>query len=210
MADAKRFFELIDHYNTSDVAGQAETEAVILGQFRQDKAVLALDMSGFTDLVQRFGVVHYVAIIRRMNLIAGQVIETNKGAIAKTDADNLTAVFGSVSHAVEAADQLFQAFEDDNQGKPSTRHIRASVGIAYGDILAVPGYDVNGDAVNLSYKLGEDLAEVGEILLDQSAYRCLSKPEQAAYSARQYDVSGVTINAWLKPSMFEVSALGTD
>ena len=34
MADAKRFFELIDHYNTSDVAGQAETEAVILGQFR--------------------------------------------------------------------------------------------------------------------------------------------------------------------------------
>jgi len=210
MADAKRFFELIDHYNTTDLAGQAEAEAVILGEFRQDKAVLALDMSGFTDLVQRFGVVHYVAIIRRMNLIAGQVIETNKGAIAKTDADNLTAVFDSVSYAVEAADRLFQAFEDDNQDKPSSRHIRASVGIAYGDILAVPGYDVNGDAVNLSYKLGEDLAKVGEILIDQSAYRCLTKPEQAAYNARQYDVSGVTINAWLKPSMFEASVLGTE
>jgi len=210
MADAKRFFELIDHYNTTDLAGQAEAEAVILGEFRQDKAVLALDMSGFTDLVQRFGVVHYVAIIRRMNLIAGQVIETNKGAIAKTDADNLTAVFDSVSYAVEAADRLFQAFEDDNQDKLSSRHIRASVGIAYGDILAVPGYDVNGDAVNLSYKLGEDLAKVGEILIDQSAYRCLTKPEQAAYNARQYDVSGVTINAWLKPSMFEASVLGTE
>ena len=199
ITDAKRFFELIDQYNNGDDADRVQIEAVILEHFRQHKAVLALDMSGFTDLVQRFGVIHYVAIIRRMNLIARQIVEKNKGAIAKTDADNLTAIFNSVSHAVDATDQLFEAFENDNHRLPSSQHIRASAGIAYGEILAVPGYDVNGDAVNLSYKLGEDLAEVGEILVDQSAYECLSESQQTDYSARCFEVSGVTISAWLKP-----------
>ena len=199
ITDAKRFFELIDQYNNGDDADRVQIEAVILEHFRQHKAVLALDMSGFTDLVQRFGVIHYVAIIRRMNLIARQIVEKNKGAIAKTDADNLTAIFNSVSHAVDATDQLFEAFENDNHRLPSSQHIMASAGIAYGEILAVPGYDVNGDAVNLSYKLGEDLAEVGEILVDQSAYECLSESQQTDYSARCFEVSGVTISAWLKP-----------
>ena len=47
--------------------------------------------------------------------------------------------------------------------------------------------------------LGEDLAEVGEILVDQSAYECLSESQQTYYSARCFEVSGVTISAWIKP-----------
>lgn len=196
MTDAAMFFQMLDRYNGADEVERAAIEREITSMFQVAKAVVAVDMSGFTRTVQEFGVVHYMGVIRRMNEISRRVIGDGKGEIAKTDADNLTAVFGDVETALATTLDLFEAFDTDNEGYEPSRRIRASAGIAWGDILAVPGYDVNGDAVNLSYKLGEDMAKVGQILMEEAAYQQLAAERQAQFTESDYRVSDVTIDAY--------------
>jgi class 3 adenylate cyclase len=47
--------------------------------------------------------------------------------------------------------------------------LSVAIGIDHGKILLVPGADCFGDAVNIAYKLGEDVARGGEILITENA-----------------------------------------
>ena len=49
-----------------------------------------------------------------------------------------------------------------------------TVGIDVGDILLIDQVECFGDAVNLAYKLGEDIARPGEVLLTPQARSAVS------------------------------------
>jgi len=159
------FSALLDTLNSATPARRPEVEQTILDTFQRRKAVLALDMSGFTLTVRREGILSYLCQVRRMHRLSEPIVLAHHGMVVKNEADNLLAVFDSPEQAVLAALAMVAAAA---QPQPSgVVAIAFSVGIDCGDILLIDQVDCFGDAVNLAYKLGEDIARPGEVLVTQ-------------------------------------------
>jgi adenylate cyclase len=132
-----------------------QLERSIEQEFGRECAVLVVDMTGFARETQLRGIVAYLALIRAMRNAAAIAVDTRSGRVVKAEADNLFCVFERAAEAIDAARELVVGHD-------------VSIGIGYGRVLDV-GDDVWGDEVNLASKLGEDVAQHGEILLTEGA-----------------------------------------
>ena len=73
--------------------------------------------------------------------------------------------------------------------------IDACIGIAQGRALVLPGQDLFGDCVNIAAKLGEDLAQPGEILVAMHAFSRIDTRETYVSEGMKVEVSGLAIEA---------------
>ncbi len=186
-----------------------ERRAIIDEQLRQaferKVAILALDMSGFTRLTDQYGIIHYLAMIHQMQESAGPAVTGNGGQVIKQEADNLFAIFECPVHALEAALDIFRAFEAINSVVPDHRDIYGCIGIGYGNTLVIGDEDLFGSEMNLASKLGEDLAQRMEILLTPSAYEAL--PAEC-YSCQpvEFSTSGMELCCYRFQECFQARA----
>lgn len=192
----ERFFAELDKYNA---ATQPDTrhhiEEHFWDAFGVNKAPLVLDMSGFSALTTRYGIMHYLAMVRRMQLALRPMVERTGGQIVKFEADNLFAVYDEVEPAIRAAIQMNLSLEAMNTMTDDTRDIHVSIGIAYGKLLLVPEQDFYGDPVNLASKLGEDIAGRGEILVTEAAFERVRPDSGIQTEKLEMSISGITIAA---------------
>ena len=137
--------------------------------FTQRRAVLVLDMSGFSRVTQRYGIVTFLVMIMRMRGLSEPIIEAYNGELVKAEGDNLYCLFPEVDDAVGAALEIMAALDQANLTLPHDRGLYASIGIGFGDVLVLEHADMFGDEVNKASKLGEDIARRGEILLTSAA-----------------------------------------
>jgi adenylate cyclase len=193
---AARFHELLlQHSREPDMVNRLGIEQTLWREFGAERAVLVLDMTGFSELCERHGIVHYLSMVKRMQATAQPIIGKYDGALVKFEADNCYATFPTVDGALRAALELNSAFHHANDATPDELDIRISCGIDYGQILVLHGRDFYGHAVNRACKLGEDVAIAGEILITAEAAAKLSTPHNGA-SRVQLGVSGIRIDAW--------------
>ena len=166
----ERFHELLQRYSSEpNPAARDALEETLWSEFGLDKVVLVLDMSGFSRITQRHGIVHYLSMVRRMQLTAEPVIESHGGTVVKFEADNCFAMFDDSLSAVRCGVGLNLAFDAANIVTPVELDIHISVGIDRGRVLVVDNYlEFFGNAVNCASKLGEDGARPGEILLTKA------------------------------------------
>ena len=148
---------------------EAELTRTVEEQFGETRAVLVLDMSGFSRTTQLRGIVAFLLMIQRMRRIVTPVIEAHDGLVIKAEADNLLCLLNSVEAAVSAARALIHHLNSDNVTCGDDRRIYVSIGIGWGRILNIDEDDLFGDEVNLASKLGEDLAKDSEVLLTPAA-----------------------------------------
>lgn len=168
MIDSLR--ELLLEYGHADgVARRREIEDEIWSQYGAERTVLVWDMSGFSLLTRRHGIVHYLSMVRRMQDLTRPVVHAHRGAMVKFEADNGFAVFAAPVDGVRAAVAMQAAFRRENDGHDADFAIGLSCGVDHGRILLLEGRDFFGDAVNIACKLGEDLAGSGEILVSRRA-----------------------------------------
>jgi class 3 adenylate cyclase len=200
-----RFEELLLHFaGLADPAARRQLEQRIWQEYGCERAVLVVDMSGFSRLTQRHGVVHYLSMIRRMQLVAEPIVGARDGVILKFEADNAFAMFPAVDAAVATAFELNRALQDANRTTPDELDIRIACGIDYGPILVVEQEDFFGEAVNLASKLGEDLAESGEVLLTAAAAAMLSDTAFWRQEPQSFLISGLELAA------VRISAIGQE
>jgi class 3 adenylate cyclase len=167
----KLFQDLLLEFAYSDTDEQRkDIERSLWESFGESKAVFVMDMSGFSMLSQRHGVVHYLSMVRRMQLTTEPIIVKHGREVVKFEADNCYASFPDVLPAVEAGVELNATFFRMNELTPDEFDIRVSIGIDYGDILLIGGPDYFGNAVIGASKLGEDTATSGEILTTKRAF----------------------------------------
>ncbi len=191
------FSALLDALNSAAPERRPAIEQLILDAFQRRKAVLALDMSGFTLTVRRDGILSYLRQIRRMQQITMPIVLAHQGAVVKNEADNLLAVFDDAQQAVLAALEMMQSAALDATGTAPA--IAFSIGIDHGDVLFIDHVDCFGDAVNLAYKLGEDIARPGEVLLTQAMREQLGdRADTAGLQLREMivSVSGLAVLAY--------------
>ncbi len=160
--------------------------------FGQEKAVLVLDMSGFSRTTRRHGIVSFLLMIHQMKLIALPAIDEHGGLLVKAEADNLFCLFDTAADAVSAAGEIVRRLDTVNLLLPEERRLYASVGIGYGRILNVCDEDLFGDEVNLASKLGEDVAERGAVLLTPAA-RSELRDGSVASREETLSISGLSL-----------------
>lgn len=185
------FFAIIDRYAQAAPEQRAALEADLWQRYGVDRAMLALDMAGFSLAVRRDGVVPYLCRIRRMHAITGPLVQSHRGAVIKYEADNLLAAFADADDALQAALAMRTALLAEQPP------IVVSLGLSYGRVLEVPGWDAHGDAVNVAFKLGEDLAEAGETLASAEFVAALGdRRHTAGLEAQTLHVAGLSISAY--------------
>ncbi len=163
--------------------------------FYAQRAIYVSDMSGFSRIVKTHGIIHFLAMIQQMRDLAIPAIEQNHGAIVKTEADNVFAVFECVEDAVRTSQQVLSACGRVNAGLPLDRQTHLSIGIGWGKILLIDYHDMYGDEMNLASKLGEDVAERDEVLLTDAAHGALAQGYVRG-EQRALDISGVALKYW--------------
>jgi class 3 adenylate cyclase len=170
----------------------AEIDARIHEIFGETLAVFVMDMSGFSRQTIRRGIIFFLAQIHRMHAIATPVVESHGGEVIKYEADNVFAVFPDVEQAVAAAVDLDRSLELADTMLPDECDMHGEFGIGYGEVLVVENEDLYGSEVNLASKLGEDLAQRGEILLTESAYARVD-PAKRKYEQLSMSISGLDL-----------------
>lgn len=186
---------LMEYVNTSDPDERGKIDRALWQKFGHKKAVFVMDMSGFSLLTQKFGIVHYLAMVKRMQITTQPIIEAHGGKVVKFEADNCFAFFDEVQNSIQAALALNSAFDAINAYADQTFDIRVSIGIDYGDVLLIGGPDYFGDAVNRACKLGEDVAGPGEIYINQVAFEQM--PLEAGFHGQlqELSISGIHLKA---------------
>jgi class 3 adenylate cyclase len=162
-------------------------------QFEKTAAVMVLDMSGFSRLVQRYGIIHYLAMIRRMRRVVAPVIARHSGVVIKFEADNCFAVFPKADDAVGAALEINHDMDVANLATPDESDVYVCIGLGFGPTLLACD-DLYGNELNLAAKLGEDVAEKSEVL----ATDAIKKNCKKTWSMTSFPltISGVTLKGW--------------
>jgi len=195
---AEKFKEqLLSFSQTESLEERQSIEEALWEEFGEEYAVFVLDMSGFSLLTRKHGIVHYLSMVRRMQLTTEPIVKSFGGSMIKYEADNCFAVFPDPLSAVNAAIALQHAFVASNLLTPEDLDIHIACGIDYGKLLVIDHEDCFGDPVNRASKMGEDLAVAGEILVTRDAMQMI--PASANIRGREIDVSisGITIPAYV-------------
>jgi adenylate cyclase len=169
-----------------------EIEEEIEGVFTQRKAVMILDMSGFSRTTKDRGIVAFLLMIHQMQLLAVPCVEENAGVVIKKEADNLFCLFDEVPAAVAASIDITRRLKTANVVLPKDMELYVSIGIGYGPILNIENEDVWGNEVNIASKLGEDIAELGEVLLTSEARAHMGQTD-VAFIERTVSISGLDL-----------------
>jgi adenylate cyclase len=155
-----------------------------------------LDTCGFSRTVRGQGIVHFLALLERMERLIRPCVEEWHGRILRREADNLFAVFDTPDRAVHAARNIQRDVRAANEALPVEDEVGVSIGIGFGDLLLVGEDDAWGEEMNLASKLGEDLAECGEVLITRSARDALDPADEIELEERAYAVSGIDVHAF--------------
>ena len=142
----------------------------IVTLFEDQRAIMVLDMCGFSRLTIRHGIIHYLAMIQRMQRTVLPLIDAGRGKLVKTEADNVFATFDGVADALRTAHTIHKTLERANAVLPADWDVHVGIGIGFGPLLLIGSDDVYGSEMNLASKLGEDLAEAGDVLLTEAAF----------------------------------------
>jgi adenylate cyclase len=173
--------------------GRHKIEAELWKGYGAEQVVFVLDMSGFSLLTRKYGIIHYLSMVRRMQLTTEPIIKTYGGTVVKFEADNCFATFPDTLSAVHAAIALQLALDASNLLTTDEFDVHVSIGIDQGKILLIGNEDCFGDAVNRACKLGEDIAAAGEILVTQDAMKTVNSEIDFQLREVNISVSGLTI-----------------
>jgi class 3 adenylate cyclase len=189
-----RFQELLDRWADSEPGQREGVEDVIREEFEETLAIFVLDVSGFSASVATNGILPFLARVSQMRATVVPAIEARGGEVVKFIADDVMAAFPTVDAALAAALEIRAAI-DVGLGVPQEdMRFQVCIGIGYGPTLHVPSTDLWGDEVNLAFKLGEDIAGPGEILLTAKAWEAL-RQRPAREEPTTVRISGVEIVA---------------
>ncbi len=175
---------------------QPDIEARIHDEFCKTVAILVLDSCGFSRSVRQHGIVNYLARLERLGRVVVPIIESHEGRVLRIEADNIFALFSDSAAAVRCAAEVQMYVEIANEPLPAASEIYVAIGIGYGRILLVGDDDAYGDEMNVACKLGEDLAERGEILLTAAAREALPDTQDWQFEDASVTISGLDLTSY--------------
>ncbi|MFN8413430.1 MAG: adenylate/guanylate cyclase domain-containing protein [Anaerolineales bacterium] len=197
LKDLNHFQDLLLSFSKeTEVEERKKLEAIIWQEYGTENTVLVLDMSGFSLLTRKYGIVHYLSMVRRMQLTTEPIIKSHGGTIIKFEADNCFAVLPDPLAATRAAITLQLAFNAANLLTDEELDIHIAIGIDYGKVLIIDNMDCFGDTVNRASKMGEDIGNAGEILISKEAMELIPADAEIKGHPVELNISGLSFSAF--------------
>lgn len=151
-------------------ADKAAIDARIWDLFGEEWAVVFTDLSGFSRGVASFGIIHFLQIIQEAQRILIPCIDAHDGILLKVEGDSFLIIFRKLAKAIECALAMQTLCHDYSLNRDAAEQIRLCVGIGFGRMLRIGDRDVFGSEVNAAAKLGEDIAQAGDILVTEAVF----------------------------------------
>ena len=192
MTDNKELFEFIRDA-LAKKTGLESRERQLWDRFGDRCAVLVLDSTGFTRVAMDRGIVHFLACLVRLRDVVEPIFKRFGCLSYRADADNIYAAFETPDEALEAAIEANESVMAEKIMLTDSEPFQICIGIGYGEVLRSEAEGVFGDEMNLASKLGEDVAQGGQILLTESAYADVDRKQRERFRQRRTSISGVSI-----------------
>lgn len=156
--------DLLEKYAQARDSEKENVEKEIWELYGTKGAIAIWDMSDFTRITQEKGIVYFLSLIEKMKNNCETIIQKHNGVSIRILADDIFAKFDTMNDAVNCATDIRKWCDEQ-------KDIEMSCGISYGKFLEVKDDENNlvnvfGDPVNKAFRLGEDTADNGEILID--------------------------------------------
>ncbi len=170
MDNESRLWALIDD-RTRRGADVAAIDRQIWELFGEEWAIVFTDLAGFSRGAERFGIIHFLQVIRESKKLMFPIVSDHGGVLVKSDGDSCMFLFRSPDRALHAAVAMQRACASDNERRVEEDQILLCAGVGFGRILRIGEQDVWGEEVNAASKLGEDVARPYDILVTDSVQR---------------------------------------
>jgi class 3 adenylate cyclase len=159
-----------------------------------ERAIFVLDLSGFTRTTRARGILHFLTVYRRATQVIFPTLEENGGRIVKCEADNVLASFKDAISGLKACREIVIRTDVMNQTLPDDSRVHPCIALGFGRVVELSD-DFFGDEVNVTFKLGEDVAKRREILLTESCHARLGAGGvELEVERRHIDLGGVAVS----------------
>ncbi|MGI9373115.1 MAG: adenylate/guanylate cyclase domain-containing protein, partial [Hyphomicrobiales bacterium] len=142
-----------------------------LQENRRFVAILAMDVVGYSQLVEHDELGTVRAVRRLRDDIIIPALDDNEGRIVKTMGDGFLAEFATASAAFASAVYIQKSCVEEAREAPANRRLMLRIGAHLGDVI-VDEDDILGDGVNIAARL-EGLAMPGGIATSATFARAL-------------------------------------
>lgn len=171
-------------------ADKASVDRHIWDLFGATWTVMFTDLSGFSRNVSDFGIIHFLQTIVESQRIFTPLLEEHDGFLLKTEGDSMLVIFRNPARGVDCAFAMQKAAADYNAGRSAAERILLCVGLGYGQVLRIADEDVYGSEVNAASRLGEDMAEAGEVLVTEGVRKALKGRRDLGFTRLKKAPSG--------------------
>jgi class 3 adenylate cyclase len=183
--DSGEFFKLLRRRTRRSAD---RIDRLIRDRAERDVAVFVSDSSGFTRKTHEYGISHFLAVMTQTYTRLFPLFRKHQGEIVAQAADNLLAIFPDSAAAVRASIDIQRFLRRRNRGRKDEEQFHLCIGIDSGKTLVLKD-DLYGASVNVASKLGEDLAEKGEILVTGGVAQQVKRRFRCAYT-RSAEIGG--------------------
>lgn len=164
------------------------SESAFREKYQCRRAVLVLDIAGFTASAMHFGEVPSLLRVFDVQSICIPVLKSFEAELVRCFADDVVGVFREPGAALDAAFEIHERighFVSDT----SVNEVPAlcCIGIGYGDIFRIGPNLAQGDEMNRASKLGEDFARGGETLVTERTFKALRERPDITFEPQHRD-----------------------
>ncbi len=190
--------ELLLRWQDAERDARSAIEDEVRDVFQETCAIFVLDMSGFSETVIKYDILHFLARIHQMRSVVVPLVEKHGGAVVKYIGDDVVALFPAVPQAIEASAEIIEETRTEGVSRGPGTGFQVAIGIGYGPTLHVPDLDVWGAEANAAFKLGEDTAGPGQIMITSAAHETLSEGQRSGFEVMHLQISGLSLEAYFK------------
>lgn len=157
-------------------------------KYCRDRAVLAMDMTGFTLSALEVGEINSLMRIFDAQRAALPVLQDKGAELIRCFADDVVALFRDAGTAIDAALEIHRRIDQFNASPIASAHPTVCcAGIGFGSMFAIGPNLAQGDEMNRAAKLGEDIARGGETLITERAYAATASREDLVFERQDQD-----------------------
>ena len=164
------------------------SENAFWDKYRWRRAILVLDMTGFTSTSLKVGELQSLLRIFDAQKVCTPVLKEFNADLIRFFADDIVALFEDPMAALDASFEIHRRIRKyNNSGSAYSYATECCIGIGYGEVLRIGPNLSQGDEMVKASKLGEDIARANEILLTEKAFQAMSYREDVTFEHQAQD-----------------------
>lgn len=164
------------------------SEAEFNDKYHWRKAILSMDMTGFTSAAIRHGELNSLLRIVDAQKVVIPVLEEFGADLIRCFADDIVALFDEPGTAIDAALETHRRIRLFNKSELASKHpTRCCAGVGFGPVFRIGPNLAQGDEMNRSSKLGEDVARANETLITENAYQAVAHRDDLHFEPQEMD-----------------------